>query len=56
MEYTIEVDPNIIGFKGTFQMTIFVPMHRDPEEYIDELLDAIFSDHMRWNCEWEIVS
>ena len=55
MEYTIEVDPNFIGFNGTFKMTIFVPSHRKPEEYIDELLDAVLSDHLRYNCEWEFI-
>lgn len=34
-------------------ITISVPMNRDAEEYIDEYLDGLLSDFVRYNCEWE---
>lgn len=34
-------------------ITIGVPMNRDAEEYIDEYLDGLLSDFVRYNCEWE---
>lgn len=34
-------------------ITISVPTNRDAEEYIDEYLDGLLSDFVRYNCEWE---
>jgi len=34
-------------------MEINVPENRDREEFIDEFLDSILSDDLRFNCEWE---
>ena len=36
-------------------MTIAVPHDRDPEEYIDERLEYMMNDDLRYNCEWEFV-
>ena len=36
-------------------MTIAVPADRDSEEYIDEYLDGLLSDFVRYNSEWEFV-
>lgn len=36
-------------------MTIAVPRDRDPEEYIDEVLDTMLNDDLRYNCDWEFV-
>lgn len=37
------------------KMTIPVPVNRDTEEYIDEYLDGLLSDFVRYNCEWEFL-
>lgn len=42
-------------FSPRFEMIITVPNDRDAEEYIDELLDGIFSDEVRYNAEWDFV-
>ena len=36
-------------------MTISIPVDRDQEEYIDEYLDGLLSDFVRYNCEWEFA-
>lgn len=36
-------------------ITIRVPNDRDAEEYIDEYLDGLLSDFVRYNCEWEFA-
>ena len=36
-------------------MVISVPEDRDAEEYIDEYLDGLLSDFVRYNCEWEFA-
>ena len=33
-------------------MEITVPKDRDEEEYIDEVLDSILNDEIRYNGEW----
>lgn len=50
---TITVQPTC--FAPQFEMIIAVPNDRDAEEYIDELLDGIFSDEVRYNAEWDFV-
>lgn len=42
-------------FAPTVKVTIDIPKDRDPEEYIDEFLDAILSEEARANCEWDFV-
>lgn len=42
-------------FAPSIIMSIIVPSDRDPEEYIDELLDSILKDEFRYNLEWEFV-
>ena len=34
-------------------MIIPVPDNRDSEEYIDELLDGILNDDLKYNVEWD---
>lgn len=36
-------------------MTIPVPTDRDAEEYIDELLDGMLNEFLRYNSEWEFA-
>ena len=36
-------------------MIISVPSDRDKEEYIDEYLDGLLSDFVRYDCKWEFV-
>ena len=36
-------------------MIIPVPDNRDSEEYIDELLDGILKDDLKYNVEWDFV-
>lgn len=36
-----------------FEMRIPVPEGRDEEEYIDELLDEIINEDLRFNVEWD---
>lgn len=40
-------------FIPKFVMELSVPDSRDAEEYIDEYLDAVLSEDLRFNCEWE---
>ena len=37
-----------------FVMEINVPSDMDREEYIDQFLDEILNEDMRYNCEWEV--
>lgn len=48
---TVLVKPSC--FAPEFEMAITVPEGRDPEEYIDELLDSILNDEFRYNVEWD---
>lgn len=36
-------------------MIISIPEGRDAEEYIDELLDAILNEDLRYNAEWDFI-
>lgn len=42
-------------FAPEFEMIISVPEDRDSEEYIDELLDGILNEDLRYNVEWDFV-
>ena len=33
-------------------MEIHVPEYRDAEEYIDEYLDGMLNEEIKWNCDW----
>lgn len=48
---TIWVKPSC--FAPEFEMVIPIPVGRDSEEYIDELLDGILNDDLRYNVEWD---
>lgn len=50
---TIWVKPSC--FAPEFEMVIPVPTDRDDEEYIDELLDGILNNEVRYNIEWDFV-
>ena len=50
---TIWVKPSC--FASEFEMVIPVPTDRDDEEYIDELLDGILNNEVRYNIEWDFV-
>ena len=36
-----------------FKMEIDVPTNRDTEEYIDEFLESIFNENLKFSAEWE---
>ena len=48
----IKVD---IQFVPPFTMDINVPKFRDAEEYIDEFLDGLLNEDLKYNCDWEFV-
>lgn len=50
---TISVKPSC--FASEFEMIIPIPEDRDSEEYIDELLDGILNEDLRYNVEWGFV-
>lgn len=50
---TITVYPSC--FTPEFDMIIPVPDGRDAEEYIDELLDSLLNDDLRYNIEWDFT-
>ena len=52
MKVRISVD---IQFCPTFEMTINVPSYRDKEEYIDEFLDGLLNEDLKYNCDWKEV-
>lgn len=52
-EYTIILTPDC--FHPDIKITIFVPDDRDTEEYIDEYLDSILNDNVRYNCKWSFA-
>lgn len=37
-------------------MEINVPNYRDAEEYIDEYLDGMLNEEIKWNCDWSFLS
>lgn len=43
------------SFAPEFKMIISIPEERDAEEYIDELLDRILVDELRYDIEWDFV-
>ena len=36
-------------------MEIDVPEYRDVEEYIDEYLDGMLNENIKWNCDWKFA-
>lgn len=50
---TILVSPS--PFDPEFEMIISIPENRDDEEYIDELLERILGEELRYNIEWDFV-
>ena len=50
---TIWVKPS--SFSPEFTKIIEIPEDRDSEEYIDELLDGILSESLRYQAEWDFV-
>ena len=50
---TIWVVPST--FIPEFEMIISVPDDRDAEEYIDELLDSILAEDLKYNVDWDFV-
>jgi len=53
MKETILVKPSC--FAPEFEMIVSVPEDRDPEEYIDELLDSILNEDLKYNTEWDFA-
>ena len=50
---TISVKPSC--FSPELGMIVSVPEDRDAEEYIDELLDGILNEGLRYNVEWDFI-
>lgn len=48
---TIWVKPTC--FAPGFELSIAVPESRDAEEYIDELLETVLREDLRYNVEWD---
>lgn len=42
-------------FIPAFRMIIPIPKDRDSVEYIDEFLDCILNEDLRYNAEWDFV-
>lgn len=42
-------------FIPEFEMIVPVPDDRDAEEYIDELLDSILAEDLKYNVDWDFV-
>lgn len=42
-------------FAPACYMEINVPEWKDVEEYIDEYLDGILNEDIKYNCEWELI-
>lgn len=42
-------------FHPECKMEITIPAGRDAEEYIDEYLDSILNENIRFNAEWEFI-
>lgn len=42
-------------FHPEIEMTISIPDDRDDEEYIDELLDSILKEDLKYNVEWSFL-
>lgn len=43
-------------FAPACMMEINVPDYRDAEEYIDEYLDGMLNEEIKWNCDWSFLS
>lgn len=52
--HTITLTPTC--FTPPCKVTIDVPNGWDAEEYIDEYLDSILNDDVRYNAEWDFES
>ena len=50
---TIWVVPST--FVPEFEMIVHVTDDRDAEEYIDELLDSILAEDLKYNVDWDFV-
>lgn len=50
---TVRIRVDITGVPQ-FVMEISVPSNVDKEEYIDQFLDGILDENMKYNCEWEV--
>ena len=50
---TIWVVPST--FIPEFEMIVPVPDDQDAEEYIDELLDSILAEDLKYNVDWDFV-
>lgn len=56
--YTAVTNPRYIALylgnsPNPIFLTIGIPINRDAEEYIDEFLDGMLNDFLRYNSEWE---
>ena len=51
--YKIELQPDC--FHPACIMIISVPNDWDTEEYIDQYLESILNDDMKYNAEWDFV-
>lgn len=50
---TIVLTPDC--FHPECKMEIAIPAGRDAEEYIDEYLDSMLNENIRFNVEWEFI-
>lgn len=50
MKYAIQL--SVSCFMPTVEVIFNVPDDEDPEEYIDEYLEAVLGEEFKYNCEW----
>lgn len=53
IERRIWVKPSC--FSAEFKMIIPIPSDRDHEEYIDELMEFILNEDLKYNVEWDFL-
>ena len=56
MSHTRRIELKASCFAPVITMEISIPNGRDDEEYIDELLDGILAEDLRYNAEWDFAS
>lgn len=55
-EYTEKTIALYLGTSAVpIKITLNIPDSRDAEEYIDDLLDGLLNDSVKYNSEWEFV-
>lgn len=51
-----KVNVDLGCFEPEIVITIDVPCDEDAETYIDEFLDNILNENLRYNCDWNFIA